>query len=490
MMTMLTDSLITLLDKSKNCPGQETSPKGPPFLRRTLAWPAAQTESVTQWLASWQVPEKFYFSDKNGTYEIAGLGSALTLSSLPWESAAAGLSDLWSRHPGAVVFGGAAFAEHPPETAEWKDFGLFRFTLPLVEVRRTGHTLEMAFNYPAPCSRTKNDLFRQANIPQFHQQVASETTYCQLKQALGNLDRCRVPCALTAPAAVEARAMFPDYNGWETMILKALESIRAGVIDKVVLSRKIVLTARDPWPVNQILMNLASMSEDSYVFLYQTGHGQAFFGRTPERLLKLDGRAICVDAIAGTRPRGKDASEDRSLESELLQSPKEMAEHRIVSRYIEDRMNRIARHQQTIFRESILKLKHLQHIFTRHQGELRNGHHVLDTLKCFHPTPAVNGHPTETARDLILQWESGERGWYAGPVGWMTGEAAEFAVGIRSALACGKHLHIFAGAGIVEGSQPATEWQETEDKMRTIRHAAEGGNPAPEASSCPLRGES
>ena len=74
-----------------------------------------------------------------------------------------------------------------------------------------------------------------------------------------------------------------------------------------------------------------------------------FFGRTPERLLKLDGRAICVDAIAGTRPRGKDASEDRSLESELLQSPKEMAEHRIVSRYIEDRMNRIARHQQDGF---------------------------------------------------------------------------------------------------------------------------------------------
>ncbi len=484
-----------MLDTSRNCPARKFSLQGPRFLRREVFWQAPAAESVIDWLCSWQVPEKFYFSDKNGQYEIAGLGSALTLSGISRKKAAEALSGLWSRHPEAVVFGGAAFAENQLPAGEWKDFGCFRFTLPVVELRRIGSAMRLAFNYPLYCA--SDDQIAQSSIPPLNQRLSHDAASSALRQILAAMDRARVPYAPAAPAAVHTLNLFPPYKGWDAMIVKALENIRAGVIDKVVLSRKMVLTAREDWNIDPVLMRLAQIRDDSFVFLYQTGRGSAFFGRTPERLLKLEGRSISVDALAGTRPRGRNQTEDSLFETELLQSPKEIEEHRIVSRYVETRMHQIARNQKTLCRESILKLKNLQHIFTQHCGELRNGHHVLDTLACFHPTPAVNGHPAETARNLILQWEPYDRGWYAGPIGWMTGEAAEFAVGIRSALVHGNQLHIFAGAGIVPGSTPLSEWQETEDKMQTMVRAAGAGleirdfkvQPSPKSSTGRMRAE-
>ncbi|WP_168161163.1 isochorismate synthase [Desulfatibacillum aliphaticivorans] len=427
--------------------------KDPGLTRWTYSWQAQKPESVLQWLAGFKAADQFYFSGKSGGYEVAGLGQAMVISGNSEKNASATLSRLWAGHPQAMAFGGTAFAPDQKLSQEWTGFGPLRFTIPVVELRRNGSTMELAFNH-------------------FSNQDLTETeAKAALQDRLKELESSRSDSGRAEDTPV-SREQIPSRKGWNSMILNALDKIKSGVINKVVLSRKMILTARSSWDAAPILARLAEVKDDSFVFFYKIAADKAFFGRTPERLLKLEGRSISVDAIAGTRPRGRDAGEDLEFEKELLDSPKEMEEHRIVSRYVEEQMDKIARDLQTGPRESILKLGALQHIFTQHCGELRNGHNVLDTLACFHPTPAVGGHPAREARSLILEWEPHRRGWYAGPIGWMTGEGAEFAVGIRSALADGNRLHVFAGAGIVEESDPDSEWLETEQKMQTITRAS------------------
>ncbi|MBI9074920.1 MAG: isochorismate synthase [Desulfatibacillum sp.] len=431
-------------------------------MRRVFSWEPLSPESVLGWLASFDVGEQFYFSGKDGDYEFAGLGSALTITGVSPEDASNVLSGLWSRHPLALVFGGTAFNPDNPALEEWADFGGLRFTLPLVELRRDGQSMQIAFNFLST------------------QGLSAKESDKALIDLVEELEKTRTTPIHNKENTLCGDEQIPSRSGWNTMITRALEEIEHGAIDKVVLSRKRILTARNSWNALDILGKLASVRDDSFVFLYKIARDRAFVGRTPERLLRLEGRSISVDAIAGTRPRGRDAAEDKSLENELLDSPKELEEHRIVSRYVEEQIGKIARDLQTSPLESILKLKNLQHIFTQHCGTLRNGHSILDTLGCFHPTPAVGGYPAKTARDLILQWEPHQRGWYAGPIGWMTGQGAEFAVGIRSALVHGKQLHIFAGAGIVEHSDPDAEWRETEQKMQTIARVSEDAGQAGE----------
>ncbi|WP_051326922.1 isochorismate synthase [Desulfatibacillum aliphaticivorans] len=450
---MLSYDLMTLLKKSAVEPGAALGENGPGLTRWTHSWQAQQPESLLQWLAGFNAAEQFYFSGKSGGYETAGLGQAMVISGDSGERASATLSRLWARHPQAMAFGGTAFAPDQKLSQEWTDFGPLRFTIPVVELRRNGSTMELAFNH-----------FSDQNVTEAEAKAALQDRLRDLEASRTKSERKEeTPCS---------REQIPSRKRWNAMILNALDKIKSGVINKVVLSRKMILTARKSWDAAPILARLAEVKDDSFVFFYKIAAGKAFFGRTPERLLKLEGRSISVDAIAGTRPRGRDAGEDLEFEKELLDSSKEMEEHRIVSRYVEEQMDKIARDLQTGPCESILKLGALQHIFTQHCGELRNGHNVLDTLACFHPTPAVGGHPAREARALILEWEPHRRGWYAGPIGWMTGEGAEFAVGIRSALADGNRLHIFAGAGIVEESDPDSEWLETEQKMQTITRAS------------------
>ena len=447
---MLSYDLVTLLEKSDEDPVAGFEKNGRGLIRWKCSWQVSKFEPVLHWLAGFKTAEQFYFSGKNGDYEVAGLGSALTITDVSPEKASTILSGLWSQHPLALVFGGTAFNQDKPPADEWKDFGNLRFTLPLVEVRRDGQTMEVAFNF----------LNSQG--------LSNAESGKALTRLVEELENARITLIHNKKNSLCSDKHIPSRNGWNTMISQALEEIENGVIDKVVLSRKRILTARDSWNALEILGKLSEVRDDSFVFLYKIARDRAFLGRTPERLLRLDGRSITVDAIAGTRPRGRNEAEDILLERGLLDSPKELEEHRIVSRYVEKQIGKIAKNLQTSPRESILKLTNLQHIFTQHCGALRNGHHVLDTLGCFHPTPAVGGHPTREALTLISDWEPHQRGWYAGPIGWMTGESAEFAVGIRSALVHGKELHIFAGAGIVENSDPDSEWLETEQKMQTI----------------------
>jgi menaquinone-specific isochorismate synthase len=116
----------------------------------------------------------------------------------------------------------------------------------------------------------------------------------------------------------------------------------------------------------------------------------------------------------------------------------------------------------------LVKLPHIQHILRTIEGDLGGGESDLEILRALHPTPAVGGYPADLALNAIKELEPFERGWYAGPVGWVGPDAAEFAVAIRSGLVSGNTLSLYSGAGIVPGSRPEAEWDEIENKTRTF----------------------
>jgi menaquinone-specific isochorismate synthase len=398
-------------------------------------------------IASCNVPDKFYFSAKDDLCVLGGLGSALTIEAADTESLLHGFTDVWAVDESVPVFGGFSFYEEGPLPGEWESFGRCRFTLPFLEMRKSAGEFNLAVNYlnagKYPLSSVRQDIAEGL---------------LSLDEMLHHLPSSLKTSGLTVKLS-------PDKSHWNIMVKKALQTISEDVLKKIVLARKIIITHPDIWDPSQILLAMSKIDENSFIFLYQVDHGIAFLGRSPERLFRIrDGRML-AEAIAGTRPRGKNDFDDQRLEAELLNSPKEIDEHRFVSGYMETVMRRYCTDVKIPSREEALKLKNVQHIITRFTGSVGDNSHPLSIARTFHPTPAVGGYPREKIFEHLRQSEPFNRGWYAAPIGWMNKTNADFAVGIRSSLVHRNHLHIFAGAGIVRQSNAQSEWTETEKKM-------------------------
>jgi len=185
-------------------------------------------------------------------------------------------------------------------------------------------------------------------------------------------------------------------------------------------------------------------------------------------LLRISGTTLETEALAGTRPRGADADADARLEAELLRSDKELREHDFVHTCIAECLRELCATVTTQAAVRVRKLPHVQHLHTSFSGTLRAGVALADALRWLHPTPAVGGYPTCGVSDLIRATEGFDRGWYAGPVGWIGAGSAEFAVAIRSGVTTGRRLHLYAGNGIVRGSTAAAEWAEMNHKILQI----------------------
>lgn len=175
--------------------------------------------------------------------------------------------------------------------------------------------------------------------------------------------------------------------------------------------------------------------------------------------------SIKSEALAGTRARGGSKSVDLQVELDLLSSPKDHLEFTIVRESIRRKLEAVCDMVVVDPEKAIRKLPRVQHLYARLDGTLRSEDDEFNILDSLHPSPAVCGFPTEEARLLITETELFDRGMYAGPVGWFGGGESEFAVGIRSALV-EKDVGalIYAGTGIVEGSNSCSEWEELELK--------------------------
>jgi len=200
---------------------------------------------------------------------------------------------------------------------------------------------------------------------------------------------------------------------------------------------------------------------------------QLFVVPTPVATISpFNGRPILrSDCMAGTTRRGENGRSDRTRADALLASAKDRLEHSYVVEAVLHDMVKLCGRLDTVPEPRIVQLATLQHLFCPITGRLRDGITVGDILHQLHPTPAVGGWPRADALALIRNLETCSRGWYAAPVGWVGTEDAEFAVAIRSALVSDTDVIVFAGAGIVAGSVPEHEWQETDDKLQAFVHA-------------------
>lgn len=205
--------------------------------------------------------------------------------------------------------------------------------------------------------------------------------------------------------------------------------------------------------------------ENAYQFCLQPPQSPAFIGNTPEQLFHRHKLSSSSEALAATRHRGASKSLDIQIGEDLLSSPKDHSEFAIVRACIMEKLQAICSDVLINPKKSLRKLPRIQHLYARIMGKLHSEDDEFKILSSLHPTPAVCGLPTEEARILIAQTEMFDRGMYAGPVGWFGGEESEFAVGIRSALlGKGPDALIYAGTGIVEGSNSYLEWDELELK--------------------------
>lgn len=249
---------------------------------------------------------------------------------------------------------------------------------------------------------------------------------------------------------------------WNEMIEHSLEQIDQDLFEKVVIARRSTHTNESPLDPLEILSRLKATG--SIHFAFQFAKEATFIGATPERLYKREGRNILTEAVAGTRKRGKTEEEDALMEKELLETPKERREFGIVKQSIEESLSPLCVTLTCEDEDSIIKTPNVQHLHNPFTGILRDGVNDDAILKALHPTAAMGGSPKGSALEYLISHEPFERGWYASPVGYVSDEKAEFAVGIRSALVEDAKLHLFAGTGIVAGSTAEQEWEELQHK--------------------------
>ena len=255
---------------------------------------------------------------------------------------------------------------------------------------------------------------------------------------------------------------------WTEKVNSALNKISKNEIQKIVLSRKVQLKFESTPTLYKMLSKLSIDFPKCYVFAFKNNNS-IFFGASPEKLAKISNGWIEADALAGSFPRGKDLFEDEIFEKELLNSKKNLAEQKAVVEFIEESFKDFS--DEIIYEKEpiIRKLSNIQHLWTPIKAKLNKQYTIFHLLKSIHPTPAICGAPWTVALNNIKQLENFERGLFAGITGWFNFEnEGEFAVSIRSALLKGNNLFAFAGCGIVEGSDPDLEFEETELKLKPI----------------------
>ena len=262
---------------------------------------------------------------------------------------------------------------------------------------------------------------------------------------------------------------------YRAAIARAMAMIGEGRFDKIVLARRQELTAPGLLHPLRVLNGLRQRFPDCYAFSFANAHGQSFIGASPERLLRVEHGTLLTEALAGSAPRGRTASEDAAFGGGLVHSEKDLREQRLVLESIVRRLAPLGFRAEYPARPALRRLANVQHLLTPVRAALPKGVRLLDVLERLHPTPAVGGSPREAACAHIRELEGFARGLYAGPVGWIDHRGGgEFFVGIRSALVDGRRALVYAGGGIVAGSDPDNEWAETELKFGALLDALLG----------------
>ncbi|MCY0915642.1 isochorismate synthase [Massilia antarctica] len=284
------------------------------------------------------------------------------------------------------------------------------------------------------------------------------------------------------PQAPPARARFPrtiesipTQDQYQRAVARAVERIRAGQLDKVVLSRS--LTMETEIDVAGLLARLGARNAHGYTFaidLAPDADGRrTLIGASPELLLSRHGTRVRCHPLAGSIPRSLDAHEDQRRAQGLLQSQKDLHEHALVADMVADSLRPYCHSVTVPAVPSLIATPTMWHLGSEVTAQLNEpGMSSLALAMALHPTPAVCGHPAALARSFINEAEGFDRGFFAGLVGWMDANGdGEWAVTLRCADVGAHSATLYAGAGIVAGSDPELEFLETSGKLRTMLRA-------------------
>jgi menaquinone-specific isochorismate synthase len=257
---------------------------------------------------------------------------------------------------------------------------------------------------------------------------------------------------------------------WQQAVGEAVHRItHSARLRKVVLARDLHATADHPIDVRVLLSRLADRYPGCYTFACD-----GLVGATPELLISRDSWEVSSLVLAGTAPRGATPAQDSDLARALLGSAKENEEHEYAAVSLRDTLSPLCAAMYVTPRPELIRLPNVQHLGTRVRGTLAAVKSALTLVAAVHPTAAVGGTPTAAAVEAIRELESMDRERYAGPVGWIDADGnGEWGIALRCAQLSGRRARLFAGGGIVAGSDPAAELAETESKFRPMRMALE-----------------
>jgi menaquinone-specific isochorismate synthase len=410
-----------------------------------LAVPVGRIDPF-RWLSEQRTFPKVYWSGREDRAGVAAVGTA-DLREAGVSEGAGSLSKLLAALPdlggwGARYYGGARFDPLGEPDEEWAAFGAYRFVLPRFELHAGDTETTLVCNLVLP---------RDTDAPKILREIED------------------LPLPEGASGALLSRPVLredsPDLRGWRENVVRALWAFTEGRLGKAVLARRAEFRFDEDLEPALLLESLKAATPGCFHFYAEPEDGTTFLGASPERLFRRDGRSVESEAVAGTRPRGVSSADDEVLRDDLLHSAKDLSEHSYVSKGIREALAPLCEDLEIEDHVSDMKLARGRHLRSKVRGTLLDGVTDAGLLDAMHPTPAVGGYPRTEALEEIRALEPFDRGWYAGPVGWIGAEASEFAVGIRSGLVRGQTLALFSGAGIVAGSVPDEEWAEIEQKI-------------------------
>jgi salicylate biosynthesis isochorismate synthase/menaquinone-specific isochorismate synthase len=351
---------------------------------------------------------------------------------------------------GPVWSGGFAFDSEGAGSPCWSSFAPASLVLPELSLCRAG-----------------GEVFLTANLVV----RPGEDANGRLEALAGRLAALRsAPLPMLEPHLTDRpqiRNVLPP-GKFERAVAAATERIGAGDLSKVVLAREVVVTASSAHRPAAVFGALRDQFPACFCFCCGTAEG-AFVGASPELLVRRSGAGVSSVALAGSTRRSSDPAVDDHLGEQLLRSDKNRREQQIVAKRIVRALRPYAVWVEAAAEPTVIKVANIQHLATPVIAQLAEPRSAVELAGLLHPTPAVGGEPWPAAAATIAELERMDRGWYAGPVGWMDiTEDGEFCVALRSALLRDREAHLYAGVGVVAGSDPAAELAETEVKLGAL----------------------
>lgn len=397
------------------------------FRQLTLAVPGHLSDLLLEWLAAQALFPQFYWRHREGQQEAAVCGSLRQFSHPSLAQA------FVNSYPAARLWGLTAFD------------GEAQLFLPRLEILSRQGKSELTLN-----------LFSEDSL---HADAGAARDWLASVAVAKPIADLRVN--------VLSVLHQPERAGWEIMLREALAAIDRQQMDKVVLARSSVLTLESPLFAPAMMAASRRVNHQCYHFMLRFAAHSAFLGSSPERLYLREGEQLFTEALAGTVANHPDERQARTLAQWLLQDSKNQQENLLVVDDICQRLQGGARAVDVLPPE-VVRLRKVQHLRRRIEGQL-NHCDDADCLQRLQPTAAVAGLPRQASREFIRQHEPFSRRWYAGSAGYLSVAQAEFCVALRSCQIEDAQVELYAGAGIVSGSDPALEWQEIENKAAGLR---------------------